>query len=92
MSNNNLVCLFNFVNVCMLNPAPPIEAPSNFRAVSITSTSVTLHWDSQEGSGDYRVQVYIITCTERNTNVKVSTGFNINRGTMNKLTSYIIII
>ena len=44
-------------------------APSNFRVIDTTSTSVTFQWDAlsnQQANG--LVQKYIVTCTERNNN------------------------
>ena len=48
-------------------------APSNFRVINTTTTSVTFQWDAlsyQQANGV--VQQYVITCTERNANTEVS--------------------
>ena len=47
-------------------------APSNFRVINTTTTSVTFQWDAlsyQQANGV--VQQYVITCTERNTDTEV---------------------
>ena len=48
-------------------------APSNFRVIDTTSTSVTFQWDAlsnQQANGV--VEQYVVTCTERSTNREVS--------------------
>ena len=48
-------------------------APSNFRVIDTTSTSVTFQWDAlsnQQANGV--VEQYVVTCTERSTNSEVS--------------------
>ena len=53
--------------------ASPHVAPSNFRVIDTTSTSVTFQWDAlsnQQANG--LVQQYVVTCTEGSTNTMVS--------------------
>ena len=48
-------------------------APSNFRVIDTTSTSVTFQWDAlsnQQANGV--ILRYVVTCTERNNNTEVS--------------------
>ena len=56
----------------VINLASPRLAPSNFRIIDVTPTSVTFQWDAlsnQQANGV--VQQYVITCTERNTDTEV---------------------
>ena len=56
-----------------ITPAPPNVAPSNFRVIDATTTSVTFQWDAlSDEQANGVVQQYVITCTEISTNTEVS--------------------
>ena len=53
--------------------ASPNVAPSNFRVIETTSTSVTFQWNAlSDEQANGVVQQYVITCAEISTDTKVS--------------------